>query len=125
MMSQKKKHLYLLYRIFYGFDIDYPSCRLRKGRRLTYLMKDTNTGCTKIGKSADPRFRESTLQSEKPTIELYKVCAFNVEKELHNKYKDKRVRGEWFRLSENEISEIVDNYAFVDWRRFQDFEQMQ
>lgn len=47
-------------------------------------MKDENTGFTKIGKSIHPKKRERTLQSEKPTISLFKVCDKLVEKELHD-----------------------------------------
>lgn len=78
----------------------------------TYLMKDSNTGYTKIGKAVNPRFREKTLQSEKPTISLYAVCDNLIELELHNKYSDKRVRGEWFNLEGSDVKEILDNYKF-------------
>lgn len=80
----------------------------------TYLMKDSNTGYTKVGKSKSPKIRESTLQSEKPTIILIKVCDDNVESTIHKKYADKRVRGEWFNLSEEDIENIVNEYGFHD-----------
>ena len=78
----------------------------------TYLMKDSNTGLIKIGKAVNPKFRERTLQSEKPTISLFAICDNLVERELHKKYNDKRVRGEWFKLSEDEVSKIVSKYNF-------------
>lgn len=80
----------------------------------TYLMKDSNTNYTKIGKSINPQKRESTLQSEKPTIELLKVCDDLVETELHKKYASNRIRGEWFDLSDNDIQEICSEYKFID-----------
>lgn len=91
-------------------------------RRLskTYLMRDENTGCTKIGKSVNPRRRERTLLSDKPTITLFKVCEKNVERELHAKYKDKRVRGEWFTLTEEDIADISKNYNFYEYDRQSD-----
>lgn len=83
---------------------------LRKQK--TYLMKDKSTGCTKIGKSFEPRMRERTLQSEKPSIELLAVCNENIEKKLHKEFADFRVRGEWFRLEESLIKGIIKKYGF-------------
>ena len=81
-------------------------------KQKTYLMKDSNTGLTKIGKAIDPKYRERTLQSEKPTISLFAVCENNIELELHDKFDSKRVRGEWFNLTDNEINNIVKDYKF-------------
>ena len=83
-----------------------------KSNQKTYLMKDSNTGLIKIGKAIDPKFRERTLQSEKPTISLFAICDNLVEDELHKKYNDKRIRGEWFKLSEDEVSDIIKEYDF-------------
>ena len=78
-----------------------------------YLMNDTATGYYKIGMSNNPEYRESTLQSEKPTIE--KIChkkypsrriARGIEATLHRIFDEKRIRGEWFRLNEKDIWEI-------------------
>lgn len=78
----------------------------------TYLMKDDNTGYTKIGKSLNPKKREYTLQSEKPTISLFMTCDKLVERELHNLFAIKHIRGEWYNLSEKDIEYIVSNYNF-------------
>lgn len=80
----------------------------------TYLMRDSNTGYTKIGMSVNPRQRECTLQSEKPTITLFRVCDTLVEKELHSRYAVKRVRGEWFDLTEADIERICNDYQFKE-----------
>ncbi len=78
----------------------------------TYLMHDANTGYTKIGKSINPRQRERTLQSEKPTITLFKICDMDIESNLHTKYAHKRIRGEWFDLDESEIETICNEHNF-------------
>lgn len=77
-----------------------------------YLMVDKNTGLHKIGRSKTPVTRERTLQSEKPTIEIIFHTAGTVkdEKHLHEKFNAKRVRGEWFNLSEEDIDFIKTNY---------------
>lgn len=78
----------------------------------TYLMYDSNTNFTKIGKSKNPQQRERTLQAEKPTISLFAISEKDVEKELHQKYASRRIRGEWFDLSEDEINAILSEYEF-------------
>jgi hypothetical protein len=72
-------------------------------------MKDKFTGYYKIGRSVKPKYRERTLQSEKPTIELVFSTAETKkinEKLLHAKYKDQQVRGEWFDLSPAQVRYI-------------------
>ena len=80
-----------------------------------YLMLDTTNGSSKIGISNKPEYREHTLQSEKPTIEL--VCAklypsrkiaLAIESALHSCYEEKHVRGEWFKLDASDIEMIKE-----------------
>lgn len=77
-----------------------------------YVMLDTSTGYYKIGRSINPSFREKTLQSKKPTITL--LFGFDSthqqEKQLHAQYAEKRVRGEWFALTEDDLSTIKEQY---------------
>lgn len=83
-----------------------------------YLMHDTSNNTFKIGISNKPKYRERTLLSEKPTIEL--ICykefpnrkiAESLEKALHNAYSDKRIRGEWFMLDDKEIKELKETLS--------------
>lgn len=78
-----------------------------------YLMIDTINRYHKIGISNKPYWREKTLQSEKPTIELIaskrfinRKIASSFEKALHDTYSSKRIRGEWFQLDYVEVEEI-------------------
>lgn len=78
-----------------------------------YLMRDNISGAYKIGISNSPEYREKTLQSEKPSIELVESKRFQkrkiaelFEKLLHEYFKNKRVRGEWFHLSNDDIIEF-------------------
>ena len=78
-----------------------------------YLMIDTTNNFHKIGISNNPRYREHTLQSDKPTIELLcakeypsRIIAESIESALHKTYSSKRIRGEWFNLSPSDIEEI-------------------
>jgi prophage antirepressor-like protein len=72
----------------------------------TYLMRDTLRGFYKIGKSKDPKIRETTLQAEVPTIELLHVIESDIENYLHKKFDSKRLRGEWFDLSKADVDYI-------------------
>ncbi|MGL5684017.1 MAG: GIY-YIG nuclease family protein [Marinifilaceae bacterium] len=79
-----------------------------------YLMVDTVNSFYKIGISNKPSYRERTLQSEKPTIEIVtskqyptRGIAENIEKALHKTYFAKNIRGEWFNLNEKDVSDII------------------
>ena len=76
-------------------------------------MIDTTNNFYKIGISNEPIYREKTLQSEKPTIELIcskefpsRTIAESIEKALHEAFATKRIRGEWFNLDIQEVEEI-------------------
>lgn len=73
-----------------------------------YLMKCHRTGLIKIGRSKKPAFRERTLQSEKPDIELIRQwgATEDIEAHLHAHFDASRVRGEWFQLTEKDIDWI-------------------
>ncbi|MBI2259171.1 MAG: GIY-YIG nuclease family protein [Flavobacteriia bacterium] len=80
-----------------------------------YLMIDKTNGFHKIGISNKPEYREKTLQSEKPTIELIaskkfpsRQIALSIEKALHFTFRDKNIRGEWFNLLQKDVQEIID-----------------
>ena len=71
-------------------------------------MLDERTGHIKIGKSKNPSVRERTLQSESSqVIMLFSSPAdAELEKKLHQEYEKSRVRGEWFRLSKDQVESI-------------------
>jgi transcriptional regulator with XRE-family HTH domain len=83
-----------------------------KKEKQTYLMVN-DKGHVKIGKSYNPKIRESTLQSEQPCIRLFAINYSDIESELHFKYSNNKMRGEWFNLSNNDIEEIITNYNFL------------
>ena len=75
-----------------------------------YMMRNNRNGYTKIGVSNNPEYRENTLQSQEPDVELIWKKKFNnaycKERELHEAYNEKRIRGEWFNLTDLDIEEI-------------------
>ena len=76
----------------------------------TYLMKDCNTNLYKIGRSNDPKSRERTLQSEKPSIKMVKIWNYNIEKKLHKLYSKFRIRGEYFELNKIQVRYICTHF---------------
>lgn len=85
----------------------------KSGECFVYLMHDMANGYYKIGISNKPEYRERTLQSEKPTIELVsakqfpsRVIAEAIEAALHKAFGEKRIRGEWFNLNDSEVEQI-------------------
>ena len=86
------------------------SYKKSKGEIKTYLIKNRRNGFYKIGRSINPLKREKTLQSEEPDIVMVNTWSRNIERQLHIKYKDYRVRGEWFELSKAQVKYICTKY---------------
>ena len=82
-----------------------------------YLFKQTGTEFVKIGmtKNSDvlERFRQFSTYAPQGA-EIVGVIAtdnaLQLEKNLHNIYKDKRLNGEFFRLTDRECLEIIKKY---------------
>lgn len=93
-----------------------PKTRKPKVKKKTflYLIEDERNGFIKIGRAQSPSARERTLQSEMPLLSLIWQCEGlqQDEKDLHERFKDKRVRGEWFSLSKEDIEFIKS----LKWR---------
>lgn len=88
-----------------------------------YIMRDDYNGAYKIGIANNPKKRERTLQSDKPSITLHKCVEFknrqeasNAEKYLHSVFESqgwKRSDGkksEWFKLGTNDLNWILSKW---------------
>jgi hypothetical protein len=86
--------------------------RLRRGNFsiFVYLMEDLRNGLFKIGQSQTPEKREKTLQSEVPetSLRFYIPAHDTAESELHEMFSKKRVRGEWFELTPQDILSVIE-----------------
>ncbi len=91
--------------------------QLRRSRFTTfvYVMEDTRNKRFKIGRSKTPGRREKTLQSEVPeTVMRFSIPADEShEITLHQRFRHRRTRGEWFDLSAEELVETI-NYLKVE-----------
>lgn len=78
-----------------------------------YLIQGAETGYTKIGITKDIQRRLKTLQISSPE-HLQVAHSFPgtaaEERSLHRSYQDKRLHGEWFSLSQNDIQAITACY---------------
>ena len=86
-----------------------PTKRVREPKSgFVYVMRNRRNGLFKIGFSINPRYRETTLQSEEPEVELVTSHRGTLEneKEFHLLFSEKRVRGEWFKLELADIDSI-------------------
>jgi len=92
-----------------------PTYAKKKTKSYVYLMQDGNM--TKIGISIDPMERLHQLRAGNPKLELLYAklvrSAAKTEKELHEKYDNKRIGREWFDLSPKDISEIKKYLNFL------------
>lgn len=77
----------------------------------TYLVKDYNNGLVKIGKSKDIHTRLRVLGNKDKQLIAY--VRKDIETVLHREYKGKRIKGEWFNLTDTEINKIIFTYSFV------------
>lgn len=83
-----------------------------------YLIKDTKTGLIKIGNSNNPERRLAELKKQYNNDHLILIAyAENVEPNLitkiHNEYKSKNKINEWFKLSNKDIEEIIENNHMI------------
>ena len=91
-----------------------PSTAKTIERPCVYLVRD-HSGRTKIGVARNFKKRFFGLQtaaSDKLKAEhvIYTSDPFALEAELHRTYKHKRVHGEWFNLTAQDIADIRARY---------------
>jgi len=80
-----------------------------------YLIREDAYGLVKIGIANNPMSRLSNLQVSCPqNITLIAVLEVEnariYEAELHSRYRDKHYRGEWFRLLDEDIEDILKEW---------------
>ncbi len=77
-------------------------------KNYVYLMMD-KSGFYKIGRSKNPIFRERTLKSQENSTQTiaYWEAPKEMEAQLHSRYNEFRIRGEWFKLNTIQLGEIA------------------
>ena len=79
-----------------------------------YIMRNNDNGAYKIGISNNPKYREHTLQSQEPNVTCIFQLEFesrerarSVESDMHLKWAEYHLRGEWFAIPHERISEVM------------------
>lgn len=78
----------------------------------TYIAINKDNNTFKIGKSTDIYDREFALAAANPAIKMIASIDKDIERELHDKYNDKRISREWFNITNEDIKDIVIEYNF-------------
>lgn len=84
---------------------------------MIYFIQNSETKHIKIGYSNDVRKRLSEIQISSPhELKILSICEGDIEleKELHDKFNDYYIRGEWFNPSEELISYINNFPPYIN-----------
>ena len=78
-----------------------------------------DNGLTKIGRTTHLPSRYYSLKSCSPcdlNVLAFLKCdnIYGMEREFHEMFHDKRVRGEWFDLREEDIAMLIDRQPILD-----------
>jgi len=91
----------------------------------TYLIYDGRY--YKIGQSTNPLERLKNLRTANPAVKLIAFGEGSTESIFHNRYKNKRINGEWFKLSNNDVNNIIrslrNEYEGIDEFRIKRIEK--
>lgn len=91
-------------------------------KQFIYITGSTETNIYKIGLSSNPEQRVKTINGssnqKNDYQKIYEVHNMNLsEKSLHLKFKEQRLNGEWFKLTQEDLDWIEENAAiYVDPR---------
>jgi len=76
----------------------------------TYFILDHDTGLVKIGQSVNPFSRINAFRAEHPRVEIIAMFPdHSIERELHDKFAEWQVEGEWFLADEQILAYIKEN----------------
>ena len=91
-----------------------------KGKRsYVYIIKNLDSNNIKVGVGSDPIKRLKQLQtgsdSELSLVYTSFLCsnAFSLENDIHDRFKESHVRGEWFKMSEKEVISYLEKQKYV------------
>ena len=92
-------------------NISSKNKKTNKHKGVVYLLKIKDKQQYKIGVSTQFKKRYDKLSTLMPfkLITINKIKSDNIyrlEQKLHNKFEDKRVKGEWFELSSKDVKYI-------------------
>jgi len=84
----------------------------------TYIISCEGVDMLKFGKSNSPDWRLVTLQTGCPfNLKVEWAWPEDIEDEMHAHFADRRVNGEWFRVSLDEAIAVAAKLSKDKWRR--------
>lgn len=105
-----ERYMSLLDKVYGKFEpIDEPDDVQTYPRAYVYFIANREQNAVKIGYSASPSARLSNLQTSTPSkLELLATIEgdMQTERQLHHRFAEYRVSGEWFRLADDLVEFI-------------------
>lgn len=77
----------------------------------TYVILDKLTGNCKIGKTKNIKSRFSTLSTANLNLKLLIAIPADMEKQLHLQFANCKFKGEWFKLTQEDLELILELYV--------------
>jgi len=81
-----------------------------------YILMDPMSGYFKIGSSKYPGLRLTEMQKKNPAVEMIwkseELVVRSIEKSLHDEFKEKRIKNDWFSLTEQDLNSIASREIF-------------
>lgn len=90
-----------------------------RNRQYVYIIENIDNGAIKIGVAHNPETRLKQLQtgsvSELRIVYQSYLCsnAFDIEKITHIHFKDQHIRGEWYRISKDDVIRFLEGRQYV------------
>lgn len=79
----------------------------------TYIIKDQDSTLVKIGRSSNVQRRAQQLAGQSGrNLDILAIITGDVEKQLHEKFKQLRTRGEWFDDPNSDIINYIKTASF-------------
>jgi len=102
-------------KVFYWLDTADSSTHGRKLNFKTYLIHNKTTGLVKIGKAIDVQARIKELEYACGTgLAILIIIDKDIERQLHLKFQQHRVKGEWFKFSDSIKEYLFQAAAALD-----------
>lgn len=86
-------------------------------KTFTYIVSCRESDLLKFGKSNSPEWRLVTMQTGCPfELKVEWVWPEDIENEMHAHFENKRVSGEWFRVSLDEAVAVASLLSKAKWK---------
>ena len=92
------------------------------GLTYTYVIVLDNSNLIKIGKSKTLNDRVRQIKTANPFVKTIHTIAGDYESYLHRCLSGLRYKGEWFKLEENKVKDVIESLIHIRLNSFSDCE---